>query len=59
MSDHDAVPKVTAGWHLCIVVAEHLLDGDPIDPIRGQDAMAYGWEHLRGEYARVLGVATG
>ena len=35
------VPKVAAGWHLCLVVAERLLDGDPIEPISGADAMRY------------------
>src|SRR5262245_37255892 len=46
VEDREWLPKVAAGWHLCLVVAEHLLDGDPIAPIRGSDALNYGWEEL-------------
>ena len=48
------MPKVAAGWHLCLVVAERLLDGQPIEPIRGEDAMNYGWEDLRDAYGAAL-----
>lgn len=50
------VPKVAAGWHLCLVVADHLLDGAPIGPIVGQDAMRYGWQDLHDAYAQELGI---
>jgi uncharacterized protein YndB with AHSA1/START domain len=50
----DMVPKVAAGWHLCLVVAERLLDGRPIPPIRGADARNYGWDDLNEAYAKVL-----
>ncbi len=53
----DWVPKVAAGWHLCLAVAEHLLDGQPIGPIRGADARNYGWEELHDAYAEKLGIA--
>jgi len=53
----DWVPKVAAGWHLCLVVLERLLDGHPIGPIVGQDAMNYGWMQLHDEYADKLGIA--
>lgn len=56
MRDKDMVPKVAAGWHLCLDVAEHLLDGDPIDPIRGADAVNYGWTELNSRYAAKLDV---
>ena len=46
------VPKVAAGWHLCLVVADHLLDGEPIGPIVGRDAMRYGWQDLHGTRMR-------
>ena len=39
VAGRDWIPKAAAGWHLCLVVAERLLDGHPIDPIRGQDAL--------------------
>jgi hypothetical protein len=46
-----------AGWHLCLRVAEHLLDGDPIPPIRGSQALEYGWQELHDAYAARLGVS--
>jgi uncharacterized protein YndB with AHSA1/START domain len=56
LKDPDWVPKVAAGWHLCLVVAEHLLDGDPVGPIRGSDARNYGWDELNQAYADKLGI---
>ncbi|KAE8765545.1 SRPBCC family protein [Georgenia thermotolerans] len=51
------IPKVAAGWHLCLLVAEHLLDGAPIPPIVGEAAMGYGWQALADGYAGQLDVA--
>ena len=51
----DWLPKVAAGWHLCLAVAERVLDGDPVGPIVGQDAMAHGWQELHDAYAARLG----
>jgi uncharacterized protein YndB with AHSA1/START domain len=56
LEDEDWVPKIAAGWHLCLVVAERLLEGDPIEPIRGDDAMSYGWGELRDAYADELDI---
>jgi hypothetical protein len=47
-------PKAAAGWHLCLDVAERLLDGDDVEPIRGQEAMAHGWQELHDQYAERL-----
>jgi uncharacterized protein YndB with AHSA1/START domain len=55
--DQGWVPKVAAGWHICLVVAEHLLDGQPLGPIRGQNAKNYGWEELHDRYAEKLGIS--
>ena len=55
VGDQVWVPKATAGWHLCLDVLEHLLDGDPVGPIRGQDAMDFGWQELHDAYAARLG----
>jgi uncharacterized protein YndB with AHSA1/START domain len=52
----DWIPKVAAGWHLCLVVAERLLDGEPIGPIRGEDARNYGWDELHDAYAEKLAI---
>jgi hypothetical protein len=48
------LPKVAAGWHLCFDVLEHLLDGDPVGPIRGRAAMEHGWQDLHDMYAEQL-----
>jgi uncharacterized protein YndB with AHSA1/START domain len=50
--DPGVEPMLAAGWHLCLVVVEHLLDGRPVGVIRGDDARRYGWEELRAGYAR-------
>jgi uncharacterized protein YndB with AHSA1/START domain len=47
----DWLPKAAAGWHLCLVVVERFLDGDPVGPIRGRDALNYGWSELHDAYA--------
>jgi uncharacterized protein YndB with AHSA1/START domain len=56
VTDRGWLPKVAAGWHLCLDVAEHLLDGHPIGPIRGSEALDFGWDDLRDAYATKLGV---
>jgi uncharacterized protein YndB with AHSA1/START domain len=57
VSDPDLLAKVSAGWHICLTVAECLLDGNPIGPIVGENAMNYGWNALHDAYAEKLGVA--
>ena len=57
LDNRDHLPKVAAGWHICLVVAEQLLTGDPIGVIRGRDAMEFGWQDLRDAYAGSLGAA--
>jgi hypothetical protein len=51
----DWVAKVAAGWHLCLVVADQLLSGDPVGPIVGEEAMQFGWQDLHDRYAAELG----
>jgi uncharacterized protein YndB with AHSA1/START domain len=58
VQDRDWLPKVAAGWHLCLTVAEQLLDGQPIGPIRGADALNYGWDELNDAYAEKLGIPS-
>jgi uncharacterized protein YndB with AHSA1/START domain len=57
LDNRDWLPKVAAGWHLCLDVLDHLLDGEPIGPIRGEDARNYGWERLHDAYAEKLGIS--
>lgn len=54
VADADWLPKVAAGWHICLDVAEHLLDGDPVGVIRGRDAMNHGWQELADAYEQQL-----
>lgn len=54
LDDREWAPKVAAGWHLCLVVADRLLDGQPIDPIRGEDARRFGWDELNERYTERL-----
>jgi uncharacterized protein YndB with AHSA1/START domain len=55
LADPDMRAMVAAGWHLCEAVLQRLLDGDPVGVIRGQAAMAYGFEELRAGYAEKFG----
>ena len=60
VAGRDWIPKAAAGWHLCLMVAERLLDRQPIDPIRGREALNHGWVDLNEAYAVRLGIpATG
>jgi uncharacterized protein YndB with AHSA1/START domain len=54
LTDRAWLPKVAAGWHICLDVAERLLDGEPIPPIRGRDALDHGWQELADTYAERL-----
>lgn len=58
LPDRTWVPKAAAGWHLCLVVAERLLDGKPIKPIVGSTAKDFGWEELERSYGATLGIAS-
>src|SRR4051794_15508122 len=49
---------VAAGWHICLAVMQHLLDGRPVGVIRGRDALRYGWDDLCDRYAAQLGQAS-
>lgn len=55
VADRGMLPMVAAGWHLCLDVADRLLDGDPVGPIRGAEARDFGWPELRDAYAERLG----
>lgn len=56
VSDRALGPKVAAGWHLCLVVADAMLAGESIGRIVGEDAMDYRWQELHDEYAERLGI---
>jgi uncharacterized protein YndB with AHSA1/START domain len=50
------LPKVAAGWHLCLDVADLSLQGKSIGRIVGAEARSFGWERLNAEYAALFGV---
>jgi uncharacterized protein YndB with AHSA1/START domain len=54
MAERDFGSKAAAGWHLCLLVAERSLDGQPIAPIRGDAARQFGWEDLDRRYGERL-----
>lgn len=56
LEDRTWLPKVAAGWHICLDVAERALAGHPIGRIVAGDAKRFGWERLNAEYARLFGV---
>ncbi|MBO0871316.1 MAG: SRPBCC domain-containing protein, partial [Micromonosporaceae bacterium] len=56
LQERDWLPKVAAGWHICLDVAEHLLNGEPVGPIRGKQALDFGWNALNEAYAARLDI---
>ena len=55
VGSRDDLARAAAGWYLCVDVLEHLLVGDPVPPVRGQDALEHGWTELHDRYAVRLG----
>jgi uncharacterized protein YndB with AHSA1/START domain len=56
VSDRSWLSRVAAGWHVCLDVAAHWLDGAPLGRIVGEDAKRRGWRALNRAYAGHLGV---
>lgn len=55
--DRRYIAMGAAGWHLCLDVLDHLLDGEPLGRIVGPDALQFaGWQRLHGEYSERFGV---
>jgi uncharacterized protein YndB with AHSA1/START domain len=51
--DRRFISMGAAGWHICLDVLDHLLDGDPIGRIVGPDALKFeGWQRLNAEYEK-------
>jgi uncharacterized protein YndB with AHSA1/START domain len=55
---HRFIAMGAAGWHICFDVLDHLLSGTPIGRIVGPDALKFGWQRLRAEYAKQFGIET-
>ncbi|HVF38931.1 MAG TPA: SRPBCC family protein [Gemmatimonadaceae bacterium] len=56
VEDRTWVSKIAAGWHICIDVMDHLLEGKPVGRVVSTDAMEHGWEKLNDLYGKQLGV---
>lgn len=56
VEDKSWLPKVTAGWHICIDVLERALDGRPVGRIVADAAREVGWEKLNAQYATQFGM---
>jgi uncharacterized protein YndB with AHSA1/START domain len=55
--DRRFVSMGAAGWHICLDVLEHFVDGEPIGRMVGPEVMGFaGWQRLNGEYAKLFGV---
>lgn len=51
--DRRYIAMGAAGWHICLDVLGHLLDGDPIGRMAGMEVMKFeGWQRLNAEYGK-------
>lgn len=55
VEDRSWIPRVTAGWHLCLDVAERALAGAPVGRIAGEQAKQHGFDALHAAYEARLG----
>lgn len=58
VEDKSWIPRVTAGWHLCLDVAERALAGRPVGRIVGEQAKQHGFDGLHAAYGERLGAVT-
>jgi uncharacterized protein YndB with AHSA1/START domain len=54
--DRRFISMGAAGWHICVDVLDHLLDGTPLGRLVAGDAMKFGWSRLNAEYAEQFGI---
>jgi hypothetical protein len=59
VEDKGWITRVTAGWHLCLDVAERALAGDPVGRIVGEEAKRHGFDALHATYEERLGPQVG
>jgi uncharacterized protein YndB with AHSA1/START domain len=57
VADQTWIPRVAAGWHVCLDVADRMLAGDPVGRIVGEAAKQHGWQRLHDAYAARLPVS--
>jgi uncharacterized protein YndB with AHSA1/START domain len=56
VGDRTWLPKVAAGWHICLDVMARAVAGQPIGRIVAGEAKQFGWDRLNAEYAKSFGV---
>jgi uncharacterized protein YndB with AHSA1/START domain len=56
LDDRGWIPKVAAGWQICLDVADFYLSGAPIGRIVAAAAREHGWDRLNDAYARRLDI---
>jgi uncharacterized protein YndB with AHSA1/START domain len=55
--DRKFIAMGAAGWHICLDVLDHFLEGQPIGRIVAGDAMKFeGWQRLNSEYSKQFGI---
>ena len=59
VEDKSWIPRVTAGWHLCLDVAERALAGAPVGRIVGERAKEHGFQELHVAYEERLAPLVG
>jgi uncharacterized protein YndB with AHSA1/START domain len=59
VEDKSWIPRVTAGWHLCLDVAERALAGAPVGRIVGEQAKEHGFQDLHAAYEERLAPLVG
>jgi uncharacterized protein YndB with AHSA1/START domain len=56
VEDKTWIPRVAAGWHICLDVADHMMVGQPLGRIVADAAKQHGWEELNAAYSAQLGI---
>ena len=57
--DRRFISMGAAGWHICLDVLDHLLQGDPLGRMVGMEVLKFdGWQRLNAEYATQFGTKT-
>jgi uncharacterized protein YndB with AHSA1/START domain len=54
VEDKNWLPRVAAGWHICLDVAERMMAGQPLGRIVAEEAKRHGWEELNAAYSEKL-----
>lgn len=54
--DRRYISMGAAGWHICLDVLDHALNGTPLGRIVGPQALEFeGWQRLNADYAKQFG----